>query len=66
MSDTLVNTSRFFGISDAARYTGLSTQTIRRWINDGKLTAHRPGARKTLISRQELDALVLGSAGGSR
>jgi excisionase family DNA binding protein len=66
MAHSITDSNRFLGINDASRYTSLSAQTLRRFIADGKLTAHRPGG-KILIDRRQLDDLVLRSKdGGAR
>jgi excisionase family DNA binding protein len=52
---------RFFGVEDAAVYTSLSAESIRRLLATGRLTALRPRRGRVLIDRRELDALVLGS-----
>ena len=52
---------RFFGIDQAAAYSGLSADSLRRLIARGELTGLRPIKGKVLIDRGELDALILGS-----
>ncbi len=36
-------TPRFFAVSDVAELLKVSTKTVRRWINDGKLHGHSFG-----------------------
>jgi excisionase family DNA binding protein len=50
-------------LEDAAAYTSLSPQTIRRLIDAGKLRSFRVGGRR-LVAFSDLDALVRGSADG--
>lgn len=52
---------RFFTIANAAVYTDLSTESIRRLVSAGKLTALRPVRGRILLDRQELDAMVRAS-----
>lgn len=58
-----VDSKRWFTLAQAAVYTGLSDETIRRFTKAGRLTPHRPaGLRPVLYDRQELDELVQASA----
>lgn len=57
---------RFLSIASAAAYCDLSEDSLRRLIERGDLTPHRPVRGKILIDRQQLDALILGSAGEIR
>jgi excisionase family DNA binding protein len=41
-------------VNVAARIVGKSPQTVRRWIQEGKLDYERSSPRKTLIPRTEL------------
>ncbi len=52
---------RFFSVADAAGYTSLSSDSIRRLLESGRLTALRPVKGKILIDRRELEHVVLGS-----
>ncbi len=52
---------RFLSVAEAAAYSSLSDDSIRRLIERGDLTALRPMAGKILIDRDELDRLILGS-----
>jgi excisionase family DNA binding protein len=36
----------------------LSARTFFLWIKEGKLTAYKPSARKTLVKRAEVDRLL--------
>lgn len=57
---------RFLSLASAAAYCDLSEDSLRRLIERGDLTPHRPVRGKILIDRQQLDALILGSAGDVR
>lgn len=52
---------RFLSINDAAAYTGLSPESVRRLISARKLTPRRPVRGKIVLDRNEIDAYVLGS-----
>ena len=53
---------RYLSYADAARYSGMSEQTLRRLVEAGRLRAYRPtGQRKVVFDRVELDALIQGS-----
>jgi excisionase family DNA binding protein len=52
---------RFMTIKTAAEYADLSEDTIRRLLERGDLTAHRPVAGRVLVDREALDRLILGS-----
>ena len=43
--------------AEAARHARVSPRTIRRWLDEGRLRAHRAG-RKLLIRRCDLEALL--------
>ncbi len=52
---------RFLSVKSAATYADLSEDSIRRLIERGDLTAHRPVKGRILIDREELDRLITGS-----
>jgi excisionase family DNA binding protein len=52
---------RFLKVSEAANYSGLSEESLRRLLAAGKLTSHRPVAGRVLVDRRQLDALILAS-----
>ena len=54
---------RFLGVDDAAVYTGLSAESIRRALSAGKLMAHRPVRGRVLLDIRELESWVTASAG---
>ena len=55
---------QYMNLRDAAAYIGLSFSTLRRLVDSGKLTPHRPTPGRVLISRDALDNLVRTSANG--
>lgn len=53
------------GYPAASRYTAMSTQTLRRLVQDGALRAYKPtgsSGRKIVFDRVELDALIRGNS----
>jgi excisionase family DNA binding protein len=52
---------RWLGLPEAARYTGISEQTLRRMVRGGKLRLYAPTERRRVVDRLELDALIQGS-----
>lgn len=48
---------QFLKIKEAAGLLNFDERTIRRWIESGKLIAHRPG-REWRISRDALDEFL--------
>ncbi|MHC4399219.1 MAG: excisionase family DNA-binding protein [Planctomycetota bacterium] len=57
---------RFMSIRTAAAYSDLSQDSIRRLLERGDLTAHRPVRGRVLIDRQELDGVILGATARPR
>jgi molybdopterin-binding protein len=45
-------------VSDAARFLGVSDDTVRRWIDAGTLTGLRDGSGRTVVEGTELAALA--------
>jgi excisionase family DNA binding protein len=52
---------RYLSVEEAARYSSLSPESVRRLLAAGKLTPLRPVRGRIVIDRRQLDALVLGS-----
>lgn len=48
----------FMSIQQAAAHLAVSPKTVRRWISDDRLTAHRVGARLIRIPTAELDRMM--------
>jgi molybdopterin-binding protein len=51
-------------IRQAAALLGVSDDTVRRWIDDGALTAHQDSARRKVIDGAELARFARGNASG--
>lgn len=53
------NLADFLRISEAAEYLGVSPNTLRNWVNAGKVQAIRhPVNGYRLFKREDLDALL--------
>jgi excisionase family DNA binding protein len=46
-------------VPEAARRTGRNPETIRRWIREGKLRAHKVGTQH-VIDERDLNAVTVG------
>lgn len=53
---------RFLTLSDAERYCGVSTKTLRRMIAAGKLVALHPVKGRVVVDRLNLDSAILETA----
>ncbi|UEJ83001.1 TOBE domain-containing protein [Brachybacterium halotolerans subsp. kimchii] len=53
-----------FRVSDAAGLLGVSDDTVRRWIDNGALTASADASGRTVLEGSELAAHLEASAGG--
>src|SRR5699024_5348600 len=51
-------------ISEAAGYLGVSQDSVRRWLDNDKLTAHRDANGRQVVSGAEVAALVRPAAEG--
>lgn len=49
--------SRLYTVAEVAEVLRAHPKTVRRWIDEGKLVARRPG-RKFLIPEQELKHFI--------
>jgi excisionase family DNA binding protein len=49
---------RFASIAAATDYADVSSKTIRRYIDDGRLTGYRIGPRLVKVDLADLDVLV--------
>nr|WP_245162178.1 TOBE domain-containing protein [Brevibacterium marinum] len=45
-------------INDAARFLGVSDDTIRRWVHDGRLTQGKDSSNRAVVDGRELVALA--------
>lgn len=50
---------RWANLSQVARYTGYSRNTIRNLIATGKLAAYRPGDRLIRIDLNDVDDMIM-------
>lgn len=48
----------FLTVTEAAKYLDVSPDSIRNYINAGELAFSRPGGRRILISRDDINAFV--------
>jgi excisionase family DNA binding protein len=48
---------RYLSVEAAASYIGVSTQSIRRYIDSGQLPAYRLGKRLIKVQQADLDGL---------
>ena len=53
----LIEDERFFTIADVAEFVGMSARTVRRWIKNGELVAHRFGTA-VRIAESDLKAFT--------
>lgn len=52
---------------DVAKMTGRTVETVRLWINDGKLRARKhPGGRDYIISKTDFDNFMAGAVPSDR
>lgn len=49
-------------INDAARFLGVSDDTIRRWVSEGKLTQRKDTSNRAVVEGRELVALAQSSS----
>lgn len=49
-------------ISDAARFLGVSDDTIRRWVSEGKLAQHKDSSNRAVVEGRDLVALAQSSS----
>jgi excisionase family DNA binding protein len=61
MSITTVPLPEYLTLRSAARYSGLSIETLRRMIRNRRLLRYKP-TRKVLVRRGELEELIRRSA----
>ena len=52
---------RFLSYSEASEYCGVSAQTLRRAVDDGRLRAYRPAGRTVLFAVRDLDRFIRGT-----
>lgn len=59
-------TPEWLGVSDAAIYSGLSEETLRKLGASGKIVLRRPVRGRVLINRRELDNYIRSSTAQPR
>jgi excisionase family DNA binding protein len=52
------NEDRLLSVADVSRLLSVTEPTVREWIKDGKLKAHRAGARFWRIRQSEVDRML--------
>lgn len=52
------NEDRLLSVADVARLLSVTEPTVREWIKEGKLRAHRAGARLWRIRSSEVDRML--------
>lgn len=45
-------------VQDAAEYFGVSTRTVRRWLNSGRISGYRVGPTLIRVDLDSLDSAV--------
>src|SRR5699024_6997982 len=54
----------YLRISEAAGYLGVSDDSVRRWVTNGKLTAHQDDVGRQVVDGAEVAALAQAAADG--
>lgn len=49
-------------VSEAARYLGVSDDTVRRWVTAGRLTGHTDGTGRAAVDGVEVAAVARGAS----
>jgi excisionase family DNA binding protein len=49
---------RLLSVAEVSRLLSVTEPTVREWIKEGKLTAHRAGARFWRIRQSEVDRML--------
>jgi excisionase family DNA binding protein len=52
------NEDRLLSVADVSKLLGVTEPTVREWIKEGKLKAHRAGARFWRIRQSEVDRML--------
>lgn len=55
---TSIDPARFYTAQQVADLVGVTSKTVRTWINNGQLIAVRPGPRSTRISGHVVATLI--------
>jgi len=49
-----INQENYLSFKEASALLGVSIMTIRRWIEDGKLKAHKISTRKIFVKESQI------------
>jgi len=62
-----VQAERFMTVKDAAERLGVTVNTVRRWVKDGRLRGHMPGGQKSgyRIPESDVERLLRGEKTGA-
>lgn len=55
---TEFNRSDYMTTGEAARYLAVSTESVRRWADDGRLTGVRTASGHRLVLRESVEAML--------
>lgn len=55
-------TERAISVPEAARRIGVHPMTLRRWISQGIIPAHRVGPKLLRLREADVDAMAVGEA----
>lgn len=58
MATVKATARHLISMKEAAQIVGCTTQTIRNWVSEGRLSAFRIGERLVRVDQDELDALI--------
>jgi excisionase family DNA binding protein len=62
-----VQAERFMTVKDAAERLGVTVNTVRRWVKDGRLRGNMPGGQKAgyRIPESDVERLLRGEKTGA-
>lgn len=49
---------QYLTVAEAVEYSGVSRETLFRWMRNGLLTRHKRGANRTVVDKAELDEIL--------
>lgn len=50
--------SEYVTVKEASKISGRTVPSVYRWLKEGRLTRYKTGTGRTLIKREELNALI--------
>lgn len=59
MPVSMKSARRYGSTEDAAAYYKVSKKTVRRWIDEGRITGYRVGPRYIRVDLDEIEAAVV-------